>query len=307
MDKKYKIERSLILNEVKEGAAEDRVMVVDANNEVGSVARSEFGGGGGSQDLQSVVDSGNEVIDSEILFIGTNISGKNIEGTKGLVFDVQDGGIIFNNFSNETLTGQVSMRADNAVNGAYSLQFPDKTPGFYTLATTDDIAAVGSQDLQSVLDNGGVYISDYDAGERRILAFRDADNNKSHFFYIDSNSESGQKGGSMFIAEELVNFSGFGDNGCFGDCAINSGYINLTQKFDSFGTSVTRLAFAENLNEITTLFLPAKPTGAYTLATTDDIPTGLTQNITIGANTFTFTNGILTDFETVEGPTGDEV
>lgn len=43
MEKKYTIERNLILNEVKEGAAEDRVMVIDENNEVGSVPRSEFG------------------------------------------------------------------------------------------------------------------------------------------------------------------------------------------------------------------------------------------------------------------------
>ena len=99
---------------------------------------SSSGGSGGNQDLQSVLDNGSQAIDSEIIFIDTNISGRNSIGTKGIVFDTQDGGIIFNNFLNETLIGQVSLCAENAIIDSYRINFPAKPTGTYTLATLDD-------------------------------------------------------------------------------------------------------------------------------------------------------------------------
>ena len=132
----------------------------------------------------------------------------------------------------------------------------------------------GTQDLQSVLDNGGVYISDDDTGERRIIAFRNTDNQKSPLFYIDSNNPTGQVGGSIAISENFVSLSGFGNgfsNQYAGNYQVLLGRINIIQNFDSIAPSATTLSFTENLDEITNLFLPAKPSGDYTLATLNDI------------------------------------
>lgn len=54
---KYIVEKKLILNEVKAGAIEDRVMVLDENNEVGSIPRSDFGAeGNGSFTHEQLTD-----------------------------------------------------------------------------------------------------------------------------------------------------------------------------------------------------------------------------------------------------------
>ena len=97
------------------------------------------GSGGGSQDLQSVLNNGNQSTNQEILLIGTQIVGRNGDSSKSLVFDVQDGAIIFNNLDGGNALGQATLRADNVTNSFYDLNFPDKPIGVYTIATLDDI------------------------------------------------------------------------------------------------------------------------------------------------------------------------
>mgnify|MGYP006369582651 CR=1 len=97
------------------------------------------GSGGGTQDLQSVLNNGNQSTNQEILLIGTQIVGRNGDSSKSLVFDVQDGAIILNNLDGGNVLGQVTLRANNVTNSFYDLNFPDKPTGTYTLATLDDI------------------------------------------------------------------------------------------------------------------------------------------------------------------------
>ena len=104
------------------------------------------GSGGGTQDLQSVLNNGNQSTNQEILLIGTQIVGRNGDGSKSLVFDVQDGAIIFNNLDGGNVLGQVTLRADKVTNSFYDLNFPDKPARTYTLATLDDIKKIDLSD-----------------------------------------------------------------------------------------------------------------------------------------------------------------
>jgi len=139
MAKKYKIERNLVLNEIKEGGAGDRVIVIDENNEVGSVARSEFGGGG-NQDLQSVLDNGN-LSDTEIRLL----NGAGIYFYSEL--DDEEYKLGFNVESNQ---GQINLFNNNLLNSIRPNPLQTEVGRFYlpkgntiyqTLATLDDIPA----------------------------------------------------------------------------------------------------------------------------------------------------------------------
>ena len=104
------------------------------------------GSGGGTQDLQSVLNNGNQSTNQEILLIGTQIVGRNGDSSKSLVFDVQDGAIILNNLDGGNVLGQVTLRADNVTNSFYDLNFPDKPAGTYTFATLGDIKKIDLSD-----------------------------------------------------------------------------------------------------------------------------------------------------------------
>ena len=100
------------------------------------------GSGGGGGDLQSILNNGNQSTNQEILLIGTQIVGINGDRSKSLVFDAQDGAIIFNNLDGGNTIGQVILRANNVTNSFYDLNFPNKPTGTYTLATLDDILKI---------------------------------------------------------------------------------------------------------------------------------------------------------------------
>ena len=115
------------------------------------------GSGGVTQDLQSVLNNGNQSTNQEILLIGTQIVGRNGDSSKSLVFDVQDGAIIFNNLDGGNVLGQVTLRANNVTNSFYDLNFPDKPIGTCTLATLDDILNINLD--SRVYENNAAAIS----------------------------------------------------------------------------------------------------------------------------------------------------
>ena len=134
------------------------------------------GSGGGGGDLQSVLDNGNQSTNQEILLIGTQIVGRNGDSSKSLVFDVQDGAIIFNNLDGGNVLGQVTLRADNVTNSFYDLNFPDKPTGTYTLATLDDILNINLDSrvyaTNAAAISGGLTTNDVyrtSTGELRIV------------------------------------------------------------------------------------------------------------------------------------------
>ena len=134
------------------------------------------GSGGGTQDLQSVLNNGNQSTNQEILLIGTQIVGRNGDSSKILVFDVQDGAIIFNNLDGGNVLGQVTLRADNVTNSFYDLTFPAKPTGTHTLATLDDIKKIDLSDRvyedNAAAITGGLTLNDLyrtSTGELRIV------------------------------------------------------------------------------------------------------------------------------------------
>ena len=134
------------------------------------------GSGGGSQDLQSVLNNGNQSTNQEILLIGTQIKGINGDSSKGLLLDIQDGAIQFENLDEGNLLGQVTLRADNVTNSFYNLNFPDKPIGVYTFATLDDIKKIDLSDRvyenNAAAISGGLTVNDVyrtSTGELRIV------------------------------------------------------------------------------------------------------------------------------------------
>lgn len=134
------------------------------------------GSGGGAQDLQSVLNNGNQSTNQEILLIGTQIVGRNGDSSKSLVFDVQDGAIILNNLDGGNVLGQVTLRANNVTNSFYDLNFPDKPTGTYTLATLDDILNINLDSrvyaTNAAAISGGLTTNDVyrtSTGELRIV------------------------------------------------------------------------------------------------------------------------------------------
>lgn len=437
MDKKYKIERSLILNEVKEGAAEDRVMVIDENNEVGSVPRSEFGDN--SSLSLGLIDttSGNDTT-SPLLINGVKygalinrgpyspinigyetggagdfeisigaIAGNNSNGHYGInmgprsgfnntgyfnVFIGANAGIdniysevvILGSKGTATASNQFVLGAGGASGQSRSIRFNKNVDSDLLfdfpfnsgrLATLDDISSVVTQDLQSVMNNGAHMVlgdtnSDYSSlhyafqslGGDSVPVMGMSQGHVQSESGTVTNSILSQKGGKLAIKEIINNGAGdkfselvFGqpiadctfsipakseagdytlatsdditlDKAVYNGNAIynNNGFYVYKGADDNtdhvyysangigtynatYGKGLT-FFFEEGSSTVKSFSLPSsKPDDNYILATIDDIPTGLTQSITIGANTFTFTNGVLTDFETVESSTGDQV
>ena len=134
------------------------------------------GSGGGGGDLQSILNNGNQSTNQEILLIGTQIVGINGDRSKSLVFDAQDGAIIFNNLDGGNTIGQVILRANNVTNSFYDLNFPNKPTGTYTLATLDDIKKIDLTDRvyedNAAAISGGLTIDDVyktSTGDLRIV------------------------------------------------------------------------------------------------------------------------------------------
>ncbi len=117
---------------------------------------------GGGQDLQGVMTEGS------LYFDMVNKKGLSIQGLEGIEqlailagksqvmvskdgFGIMAGASLFSPTSNYTLL-EGDVVADKGL--VFTLPTSTKNSGNYTLATLDDIPSGGTQDLQSVLDNG---------------------------------------------------------------------------------------------------------------------------------------------------------
>ncbi|WP_269221994.1 hypothetical protein [Flavobacterium sp. IMCC34518] len=154
----YTIANTLKLGTVNQGTAHDSVLVRGVDKIVKFVPRSEFGGGGGSQDLQSVLDNGDVASGTISLLQGGSGSRADLYG-HGLYFN---NGYIDQNFSIQSDGIRGYNDAENRINkllfskitdGFANFYFPDKPSGTYTLATTDDIPTA-SVSFQAAYNGG---------------------------------------------------------------------------------------------------------------------------------------------------------
>ncbi|UPZ17783.1 hypothetical protein [Flavobacterium humidisoli] len=275
------INKSLQLNAVNEGEPTDNVLVYGADNEVKSVPRSEFGGG--SQDLQQTLETGNiaqfEGGNSKVKLLDGDPDSRTIELITGdnntrssmvlgntfasLSHSEPGPGHVHSNIS-ATNEGITLLNNDNGTNGWYNIfkvpyntttqttySLPiDKPNGNYTLATTDEITG-GNQNLQSVLDNGNIGYSNiamfnYFASPTYINL------NGTGLFASDSKSgASNEFANTTYNADFISRSIGSGGEGCYTKVTLN----------DSSYTIGRGLHYK----------FPDKESGTYTLATTSDL------------------------------------
>lgn len=175
--KPYVINQQLQLKTVPLGAASDSVMVVGPTGLVKHVPKSSIGGGG-SQDLQQVLDNngtafydgynsminllygdenfrasniviGNGIISSSMLLANNQASLTNTSSDRQGAFIVTDGKPQIYSTVNEE--GQTSVNFLDPI-GATQINFPAKSTGIYTIATLDDIAGLATkEDIKTVL------------------------------------------------------------------------------------------------------------------------------------------------------------
>ena len=151
--------------------------------------------------------------------------------------------------------------------------FPIVTNGITSKTTFSEIQSAigsgGSQNLQSVLDNGNTAtfnitgnqgVTNYDITEYGFAVNQTLNNNNSIVFVV---------GGEFGLGGSVLTY----DNGV----AINSNFIlNSSPKLslseeDNIQKNTTTLEFKKPLYSNCTILIPTKTTGTYTLATLDDI------------------------------------
>lgn len=256
--------------------------------------------GGGSQDLQSVINLGgyaeNSSNDSSFISIleeGVNAFRIGMSDapvatrTAETTFDIEPQSITFNNIDVATSNtgniqisnGKVSL-SDIVMGGSFStkvefetptgsettLKFPAKPEGTYTLATLDDISGGGGT-LQSVLDAGKT--ASFDSGHSTI-SILDGDADEREFLVTVGNGTT-ESGVSASVGYAGINSFNATDSGVLGS---EEGKVGIIQQ--KIGLGQTNLEFADPTATGTVhIKIPAKPwiAGNYTLATTSDIPT----------------------------------
>lgn len=236
------------------------------------------GGGGGSQDLQSVLENG---ATSQDIYIEIYDGDERIEY----------GGSVIISYEPHEEFGEVStsilLGNRNASGGATYSFDPENPEGSYRIPTKDNIT------LQTVVDNNAS--ASIDDGSSYIILFEGEENNRSFEIGVQ-NEVTGTSGlislGQQYsrIIQNSENFSGiigigydlsFGTD--FGEIYLHQSKIN-----DDAPESKTLVKFSTPI-ENTKLLFPAKSEGTYTLATESDI-SGTFANPT----SITVVNGIIT-------------
>lgn len=120
----------------------------------------------------------------------------------------------------------------------------------------------GSQDLQSVLNNGTN--AERNGSSVDILT---ADGDESYFEVNIVNTIAPVVSSTLSMSNDNISLSGNATN-AEGGIGINGGLVNFHQ--GDLAGNTTTLQFASPISESNLLF-PAKPTGSYTLSTIEDI------------------------------------
>lgn len=206
--------------------------------------------GGGSQDLQSVLDNGNT--SSTGLTLLSPFNQRTEIGPNQMYFDngfidqnisIQSDGIRGYNDAEDSINKLLFSKSST---GIANFSFPEKVTGDYILATLDDITG-GSQDLQSVLDEGN-------SAENSIIL------------------SDGEKTLELSPSDLSINLSNGEGEPRFS--LHNGGFEFYTDEDRQIYISL----FRGNSGTLS-LSYPDKPAGAYTLATLDDIPSAGTPNL----------------------------
>jgi hypothetical protein len=273
--------------------------------------------GGGSQDLQSVLDNGNLAdgfirlansenystnLNSGHISITDGSTSANLDTSQIAVFGEVEGqrtssfinlygfnhqltnlGLGLNCFSG------LIMKTNPSPNAYFgSIKTDNVTSGFltlqmpnkegtYTLATLDDITG-GSQDLQQTLENG----TNADYGNSYIELMDGAIDNKS----VSIVTGNGNIRSGLGLTNTSLSLDNGVQGGTAGGMAVDNGIFNLYQA--TTGGKLTRI-HATTPTNVTNLHFPAKAIdGDYTLATLDDlglpvsaIQSGVVNNISL--------------------------
>lgn len=149
-------------------------------------------GGGGTQDLQSVTNYGNSTTNSLNVQYGdeyTNVYTSNVytanDTNNSYVFIENTGTIGVNSGDFEG-----TIKATNLVTNNVNLEFPQKTAGSYTIATTSDLSGFGDM-LKSVYDTDDDGI--VDSAKKEIVQFINKSGStitKGTIVYLKSTSSS---------------------------------------------------------------------------------------------------------------------
>ncbi len=246
--------------------------------------------GVGSQDLQGVLAEGNTAIDSEIninngtediflrlnkdnIFLSNYARNLTLQSNQILLSDSEntfDLGLVGREvYSTSTEVefggGRGSLDFSLVTTNDVKLKLPfDKTSGEYTLATLDDITG-GTQDLQSVLDNGKY--AEIDSGASFVEIFGGDEFDRSISLRTGNGTDYES---TIELANSIVAIQGTTGTSS-GWVKIKSGEAEIAQNsagkttFLRFTTPVADGAGA-------VIKIPAKQEGEYTLATLDDIP-----------------------------------
>ncbi|PJJ08662.1 hypothetical protein CLU83_1948 [Flavobacterium sp. 1] len=215
----------------------------------------DIAGGVGSQNLQSVLDTENSAEGSIVLTHGN----KTVEMSPGDLSINMSNGTGQPSFSLTTSSSMYYTTADKAIlldfnrasTGTASFGYPDKPTGSYTLATLDDIIST-TPTLDQVLEAG------------------DTATDKN--FEIKSTAGSGNE--EVFIDGQHIVVSNFDLQKQLG-----MGYNYISSNDNS--TKSNTLNFDRSTIGYSSYYFPEKPTGTYTLATLDDIPTIVPSSATV--------------------------
>lgn len=224
----------------------DSVIVRGADNILKFVPRSEFGSGGGSQNLQQILDQskyaqydsghtfvnimegtpdnrytrffngtgGNKVTDLSLYTGFASLTSNDGEGyTRTLKMGVDNSE--FSLTKSRAGYGSLVLKFPDLVTGSAFLVLPDKADGLsHTIATLDDITA-GSQNLQQTLNFGK--LAEYDGGNSSINLI--GDNSTENERYIDFSIGNGTENTSFSLSNNVTTL--------YGGNSTNTAYVQV--------------------------------------------------------------------------------
>lgn len=276
----YEIESQLKLKTVNQGTASDSVLVRGEDKVVKFIPRSEFSSGGGSQDIQNVLEVGSTssipitiegansrsaVLSHDKLRLNNGTTSYSHLTRGELRFEDQftysttygRAGIVGGNQGNNGQT--ILYLNDRTTSGMASYSFGNRVGGVHIIATLDDIPSYSVPNLGQVITTGNdVY------GQQ---------------FRLNTDETGEYK--TVYQAEGVNVFSP-DRSSSYGLTAMNLVDSNFIQSFelsdikfeDRITHKIGHLNFNDTVINDVVLKLPfSKPDGTYTLATLDDIPT----------------------------------